>query len=297
VYRAYLELSIAMFIVGSSVVVGKSLVASLPIFLLLGLRLGISTMILVPLVLWSEGRRILLISKKQWLILGMQALTGVFLFNLFLLYGLRLTSAVESGIILSTTPAMIALLSVFLLGERVSSSTWLGISLSVLGIIIINVVGGQQEIGNFSFLGNMLILLAVVCESLFTLFRKLQDEEISAVLTTAVVSLLGLIMVLPFMIYEGLQFDLGSLAISEWLMIVYYGVFVTVIAFVLWFRGVSRVSASTAGVFTGIMPVSTIILSYLFLQEQVSLVHFLGVGLIFCGILLAAKDNGRRNPT
>lgn len=42
----------------------------------------------------------------------------VFLFNIFLLYGVKSTGAVESGIITSTTPAMVGIISFLFLKER-----------------------------------------------------------------------------------------------------------------------------------------------------------------------------------
>lgn len=85
---AYLQMTLAMAIVGSSVVAGKLIVASFPV------------------------------SKREWAILFLQALTGVFLFNIFLLYGVKFTGSVESGIITSTTPAMVGIISFLFLKER-----------------------------------------------------------------------------------------------------------------------------------------------------------------------------------
>ena len=75
--RAYVEMILAMSIVGSSIVVGKLTVAAFPVFLASGIRFALSSLILVPLVLKLEGGSVS-ISRKEWLILFLQALTGVF---------------------------------------------------------------------------------------------------------------------------------------------------------------------------------------------------------------------------
>src|SRR5713101_9794772 len=106
---AYLELSSAMIIVGSTVVVGKVITSSFPVFLASGLRFAISSIILLPILLKANNGFPAL--RRKVSILFLQSFAGNFLFSIFLLYGLRLTSAAESGIIIGTTSAVIGLIS------------------------------------------------------------------------------------------------------------------------------------------------------------------------------------------
>lgn len=87
------------------------------------------------------------------------------------------------------------------------------------------------------------------------------------------VSVLGLLLFLPLALYEAVAFDFTAVSWTEWLPIFYYAIVVTVIAFILWFQGVIKVPASTAAVFTGILPVSAVLLSYLILQEPFAWSH------------------------
>lgn len=88
--------------------VGKLMIASFPVSLASGLRFAIASAILLPLLIKLE-QGLPHIRKKDLLILFLQAFTGVFLFSLFLLYGLKLTSAAEGGIIMSMTPTVTGL--------------------------------------------------------------------------------------------------------------------------------------------------------------------------------------------
>ncbi|MFA5906499.1 MAG: DMT family transporter, partial [Desulfobacula sp.] len=60
-------------------------------------------------------------------------------------------------------------------------------------------------------------------------------------------------------------------------------------AYIFWFQGVSRVSGSTAGVFTAVMPVSAVVLSCFFLKENFTLYHAVGGMLILIAIYLMTK--------
>ncbi len=111
--RAYLDLTIAMIIVGSSVVVGKIITDAFPLFLASGVRFGIaSSFLLIVTRNHEEGLRS--IQKRDWIILILMALSGQFAFTLCLLWGLRLTGSAEAGLIISTTPAFMPVSAVVL---------------------------------------------------------------------------------------------------------------------------------------------------------------------------------------
>ncbi|MDA8210318.1 MAG: DMT family transporter [Clostridia bacterium] len=288
---AYLQMTLAMAIVGSSVVAGKLIVASFPVFLSSGMRFAISSLMLVPLMLKLE-KGFVPVSKREWAILFLQALTGVFLFNIFLLYGVKFTGAVESGIITSTTPAMVGIISFLFLKERLSLTKSLGILFTVLGILMFNLIGiNKTESGVFPLLGNLLIFGAVIGEALFTILRKVLPDTVSPLSAATLMSFMGFLMFLPLTVYEALSFDFSAVSLRDWLYILYFGIVVTVVAYILWFQGVAKVPASTAAVFTGVMPVSAVLLAYIVLNEPLSWAHILGGLCVLIGIGFITKQN------
>ncbi len=291
--RAYLDLSLAMMIVGSSVIAGKMLVASFPVFLGAGLRFALASLIAVPLLLYRE-KGLPRFSRKDWFYLFLQAFSGVFLFSVFLLNGLKFTSAAESGIITSTTPAVLGVISFLFLGERMNWNKCAGIGLSLAGILAINVLtpAGAEGRGANPLLGNALVFAAVVGEALFTVFRKLISDEITPLATMTVMSVGGLILFLPFALNDLRSFSFSGVSDWDWLPAIYYGIVVTVIGFMLWFRGVAQVSAGTAAVFTGVCPLSALLFSYLLLGEKFVPAHLLGFACVLLGVLLIARQPG-----
>jgi drug/metabolite transporter (DMT)-like permease len=136
----------------------------------------------------------------------------------------------------------------------------------------------------------MLVFGAVVGEALFTIFRKILSQAVSPLATATFMSVLGFFMFLPFSIYEACNFDFTAISLIDWLPIFYYAIVVTVIAFILWFQGVSKVPASTAAVFTGIIPISAVFLSVIVLSEPVSLRHIFAVLCVFLGIVFITRS-------
>ncbi len=292
IYRAYLDLSSAMIIVGSSVVIGKIITEQFPIFMALMIRFAVA---LPLLILFSYRKHTIYIPSQRILTqVFLQALTGVFLFNVLLLIGLRFTSASQSGLITSVTPAIIAILGWFFLHERLSRYEWGGVLLCVAGVVVINMIGSVDTVNlNInSLIGNLFVLGAVTCEALFTIFRK-TSKDLSAIVGAMWVTLFGLLLCLPFGIYQMLHFDLSSITLEQIGVLLYYGVFVSAVAYVLWFRGLDVAPVSVAGVLSGVLPISVIVLSALFLGEPITVYHLIGLGLVIGGIVLMALTSSR----
>ncbi len=291
--RAYLELTVAMVLVGSSVVVGKLMAESLPVFLAGGLSSAIGAAIFVPVLLRREGG-LPAVGGRDLLILVLQALTGIFLFRVLLLWGLLFTTAAEGGVITSTTPAVVGLVSFFFLKEKLGPRVVAGIALSVLGIVALNVLGSDAGavLGSAPLLGNLLVFGAVISEALFTIFGKAASERVTPLATAASASVLSLALFLPLGLYQVVGFDFSSVVgLRGWVAVLHYGVFVTALGYLLWFGGLSRVPASTAGVFTGVLPVSAVVLSYAVLGEPFSWAHLAGVACVLLAILLITRQS------
>ncbi|MCP4455824.1 MAG: DMT family transporter, partial [Planctomycetes bacterium] len=180
------------------------------------------------------------LSRRSWIMLGVQSLCGSFLFTVFLLYGLTYTGPSNAGIITSTTPACMGIIAWLFLKDRPTRQTATGIVLSVLGVIVINAV---QEGGGVSganpLLGNLLVLGAVIFESLFLLIRKTVPEPLSPLAVSTIISLFGLAWFLPVGAYEMVIVDLSAISLAGWLTVIYYGAFVTVLAYLFWFAGIT----------------------------------------------------------
>lgn len=288
-FGTYLWLASGMALGGSSVVVGKIVIGVFPVFLSQTLTLTIALAGILPLAWICEGNvfRTKLL-KKDWLFLFLQALTGMFLFRVFLLYGLKLTSATEGGIITSSGPAVLSLLSLWLLKEKIKINAWIGIAVCVAGILFLNTAGSAdaQDRGVLRYIGNLLVLFAVTGECLFTIFRKKLSYSDKPITSTMIIILFSLLMFLPVSLVEAASFDFSAIHAADFIPLAVYGLLCTVLAYICWFRGVAHVPVSVAAGFTGVMPVTSVLLSFLILKEAVRIQHLIGMLLVIAGIYL-----------
>ena len=140
---------------------------------------------------------------------------------------------------------------------------------------------------------------ATVGEALFTALGKPVVRKLPALAIATYVTTLGLVMFTPLAIWEARTFDFAAVPLRAWLPIVYYGIFVTAGAFLLWYWAIARVPASTAAVFLGILPISGVVLSYGLLGEQFHWSHLVGLAAVLAGIacITLAGERGDSAPS
>ncbi|NJL55539.1 DMT family transporter [bacterium] len=290
---AYIQLSLSMCMVGANIAVGKVIVETLPVFLFSSFRFLISLSIL--LVLLHQSKSSFSLSLKDTTALFIQSLFGVFLFSVFMLYGVQLTTANSAGIITSTIPACIAALSMVFLRERLSLKQMLSIGLAVFGIGILNLQGQFGDLRDGSLTGNMLILAAVISEAIFTITAKLSSAQITPLKMATGVNAFGLLLFSPLALRQAIIFDFATVPPLVWILVIYYSLTASILSFILWYRGISRVPASQAGLFTGFMPLSAVFVATFFLGEQLLWVHVLGMIAVLGAIILGTKiDDSKR---
>lgn len=293
---AYVQLALSMAFVGINISIGKEIVAHVPVFLFSELRFLIAILILLPL-LASRGEWKTSWTREEGRVLFWQSFFGVFLFSICMLYGVQWTSATAAGIITSTVPACIALLSFWILKEKLQVNNMLAIFLSVSGIAFITFTGGNVEQSFASMLGNSLVFLAVVSEALFTIFAKRLAGKITPFQMTAAINVISFILFLPFALWEGLLFEWGSVPAGVWGLILYYAITASVLSFFLWYKGVAKVEASKAGLFTGMMPISAALVAILFLNEIFTWMHAIGMSLVLASIVVGTMRFRQKDMT
>ena len=77
---------------------------------------------------------------------------------------------------------------------------------------------------------------------------------------------------------------LSATSLSAWMSVLYLAVGPTLLAYFWWNLGIRRVGAGQTAIFSNLMPVFGVILSWLILGERLELVQILGGGLAVVGV-------------
>lgn len=274
-----------MALVGSYVGLSKLLVAVFPVLLLAWLRFGIAAIAMAHWVRRAADEPRL--SRHDRWLLFLEAFFGNFLFSVCMLFGVALSSALAAGVIMAALPAVVALLSWAGLRERIAPRVAGGIGCAVAGIALVSLGQAGSEGDDSSLLGNTLLLGAVFCEALYVVIGKKLTGQLSARRISALVNLWGLALVTPFGLWQAWQFDFTAVRSGVWVLLLFYALAASVATVWLWMTGLKHVPASSAGVFTVLLPVSAAAVGVLLLGEQVSSTQLGAFALALAGVVLA----------
>lgn len=284
---AYACLALSMSLVGSYVALSKTLVAAIPVLLLAWLRFGIGAAAMLHWLRKPPHEPPLTRRTRQLLFL--ESFLGNFLFSLFMLYGVSLTSAVAAGVIMASIPAVVALLSWAFLRERIAPRTWAAVACAAGGIALL--AQGRPAAapagGEWQWLGNLLVFGAVVCEASYAVIGKKLTGSLGPKRITAIINLWGLALVTPLGLWAALDFDFARVAPGIWLLLLFYALAASVWTVWLWMTGLKGVPVAQAGVFTVMLPVSAAVVGVFVLGEPLGGAQLLAFVLALAGVLLA----------
>ncbi|KWA26118.1 multidrug DMT transporter permease [Burkholderia territorii] len=289
--RYALFLILSMLFVGSNVGIGKSIVVFVPVAILATLRFVIAIAVLWPLFSPVKMRAV---RRAEWLNLFLQAFFGTFMFTLLMLNGVQRTSAVAAGVITSTIPAIVALFAWLILREKPNGRALVSIALAIAGVVTINLANGSASAHGAggaaagSLTGNLLILGAVCCESIYVILSRRLTQTLAPIDICAYTHLFGLCLMLPLGATAMWHFDYASVPAGTWALVVWYGLSASIFSFWLWMKGIRHVPGSLAGVFSAVLPVAAAAYGIAFLGERPTFAHGIALACVVTGIVLAS---------
>jgi drug/metabolite transporter (DMT)-like permease len=204
---------------------------------------------------------------------------------------------VAAGVITSTIPAVVALLSWLILKERPNGRALASIALAIAGIVVINIAHVDTGAhGETSFTGNLMVLGAVCCESLYIILSRRLTQTLAPIDICAYTHLFGLLLMLPLGATALVDFDYRAVPPGVWTLVLWYGLSASIFSFWLWMKGIRHVPGSLAGVFSAVLPVAAAIYGIAFLGERPTLAHGVALACVIAGIGLASLKVKRVPP-
>jgi len=225
-------------------------------------------------------------TKKDIKLIVLLAFFEPCLYFIFEAKALLYTSASQAGMITSLMPIITAMAAGYFLKEIISKQLIFGSLIAVCGAIWLSVQATTTASAPNPLLGNFLELCAMFCAAGYTIVARYLSSKFSAIFITAIQAFIGTIFFFPFFIYEffTVEMNFTSSAIG-WLF--YLGVVVTLGGYGLYNFALTKLDASKASMFIYLIPVFTLILAYLFLNEKLSTVELISSAVILSGVILS----------
>lgn len=221
-------------------------------------------------------------SIRDFPILIILALTGVTLLYIFQFTGIKWTTATNSAILINMNVIFIAILSSITLKEIFSNKKIIGIILSFLGVVFV-VINGSMSL-TLSTKGDALIILSAICWAIYSVIGKKILDRYDPITVTTYIFILGTIFFIPFI----KDFNL-EISFRGWMIILYLALFCSVFAYVAWYDALAKMDATKVAIFLNLIPLFAMLLSYLILEEEITIFLMMGAALIIYGIYLTEK--------
>jgi len=285
--KGLIAIGVVTVIWGLNFVLAHPVAVAADPFAMTFIRAVVAAVVFLPIAL-LKGQRHLLTAKN--LLAALPLAVACILFNqvLFLL-ATRHTTPTHVAVIVATIPVWVALVAWLFLGERLARRRVLGIALAFVGVTVMALARHQGGTSHPSPHGDMLAVLAAASFAAFTVGNKALVGRVGAFAATALVYLVGTVVLLPFA-WKGLSSgDLLRLTTSELLSAAYVVVASTLIAYPLFSYALSRLTASRVAVFTYLQPTLAATLSFALGWERFPPATLAGAGMAVLGVVLAQK--------
>lgn len=261
-------------------IIGKSAVAAIGPLAVALIRFVIASATMLVYLRVRGGTPIAREDRIKLVILGFLV---VVINQGFFLFGLSRSTASHASLLYALTPLFVLLLAGRMLGERSIGSKLFGTLVAFLGVAIILFERGlRNEMG--VLVGDVLILIAVIAWSAYTVLAKQLAERYDAMTVTTWAIVSGTVMCLPALLIPGAIPPLRSIGPGAWGGILYLSMGTSVIAYPLYMYALRHLEASKVAVTTNVQPILTAILSWAFFGERFTPGFVVGALLVLAGV-------------
>jgi drug/metabolite transporter (DMT)-like permease len=282
----YVLLTLTVLFWSGNFVLGRGIRQQIPAVSLNFWRWVGAFLILLPVGLPAMRRQQALI-RHHWKLLVLMSIPSIVIFNTFIYTALKTVTTTNTVLLNALIPIFIAITLWVGYGERLQPRQGLGVAISLCGLVFIITRGDLNVLKTLAFSsGDVWTLGAGISWAIYSVMLRRRPVEMEPlVFLTAMVGI-GIVLLIPFYLWELTLKGGFSLSLSNLAAIVYVCLFPSVLSYIFWNRGVDMVGANRAGIFFHLMPVFSIVMAFLFLGERLYRFHLIGIILIFTGIVL-----------
>ena len=205
-------------------------------------------------------------------------------------YGLKLSLASHSALILSLSPVVVSLVAFLRKEELVGGINLLGVIVGFGGVMFLVSQGGSEDYSSESVLyGDLLTLGAAISWGLYSYFGKNMVKKYSPLKTSTWSILWGLMFMFPICIGETLQIRAEDFSFSLLLSLSYSVVLSSLVAYIIWMQCVREIGATRTVSSQYITQVVGVIAAWMIFGEPLGWQVFLGMAFISLGLWLVNR--------
>jgi len=225
-------------------------------------------------------------SPVIWII-GVTNAVGIALQN----YGMNLTSASKTVLLVDINVVIVAFLSFWLFKERFGIRKSAGVIAGITGVVLLTYTP-DMALGSAETLGDVLVFMSGVMYAIFIVtvkktLGKVDALEVSmaAIATSAVILMIPCAVMVPTGLMDS-RIDFGGIA-----PMLYLAIACTTIAYYLWAYGLKRLTATSSSIILLLEIVAGLAVSFSLLGEGLNSFAIIGAAFIV-GAIILVSDRG-----
>src|SRR6266550_6838619 len=286
--QPYLLLSITALCWAGNAIVGRLAAGHIPPVTLSFLRWSLAFLIILPFA-WKHLVRDWAAIRSRLGTMIVLSVTGIGAFNTLQYWALEHTQALNTLLLQSAGPLVVAVWSLILLGDRLTLAQAGGIVLSLTGVLMILLHGDLTTLSKIDFnIGDLIFIVALAIFGIYSVLT-LKRPAVHGLSFVAFTFGCGAACLIPLLIWELISRPVMALDAKNLLSLFYVAVFPSTVAYLCFNRGVQLIGANRAAPFFHVVPVFGTIMSIVFLGERPQPFHVIGFALVLTGVYVASR--------
>jgi drug/metabolite transporter (DMT)-like permease len=229
-----------------------------------------------------------------WQLAGL-GIVGNTIYQMAFMTGLSRTTATNGSLIMAAMPVMVAVIGTLLGVEVPTRAVRWGIAIGTAGVLL--VVGAKgAKFSGATWSGDLLVLFAVICWSLFTVGVRRMSVGLSPLWVTTITTMGGTPGLLLGALPHVGRVPWSTLVWGAWAALAFSTIFALVISYVLWSRSVQSIGASRVALYSCVIPIFAIVVAWLLLDERPLWIQGVGALLVISGVVVSQSQAFRPVP-
>ena len=206
-----------------------------------------------------------------------------------LFFALEFTSVARSSILFYSMPVWLGIAAHFLIkNEKLNSKKLLGFLISVIAVSI--ALFTKNDLGEGCIIGDFFALCAsFLWATIVLIVRKTKLNRSCPEMQLLYQLIVSSIVILPISYYFGFYFREINIGIT--IIFIFQAVVIVAAGFLIWFWTLSVYPATSIASFSFFGPIFGVFFGWLILKEEISILIFLSLALVSCGIYMINKNS------
>ena len=200
------------------------------------------------------------------------------------------TTVTNMGIIYTSSPIFIILISAIFFNEKINFTKIIGLVSCLIGVFTIIIKGDLNLLLNLNFtIGDLWMLAAAIGWALYSIYLFYWKSELPIFQRFTLVAFFGAVSLFPFYIIEEIIVERTIFNSEFFLWVIFAAISPGIIAFTLYTMAQKSLGASLTGFTLYIFTIYAAIYGFIYFDEQLEIYHLFGTILVFIGVYLAKK--------